>query len=94
MVKLINKKNVKKFAHFAYLTYRFQEFFTHIKEVNNPKMYPCIYAMWHAHQFCIHGLPDRNKTNVLISRSRDGEIIANVVEKWGFKTTAASFFKI
>lgn len=46
--------------------------------------------MWHAHQFCVHGIPHRDKLHVLVSRSRDGQIIADVVEKWGFKTVRGS----
>ena len=46
--------------------------------------------MWHSHQFCVHGIRNRQKLNVLVSRSRDGEIIADVVEKWGFKTIRGS----
>lgn len=89
-MKLLEGKNVEKVSNLVYRIFKFQELFTRIIEVNNPLEKPCIYAMWHAHQFCIHGLPDREKINVLISRSRDGEIIANVVEKWGFKTIRGS----
>ena len=89
-MKLLEGKNVERVSGLVYRILKFQELFTRITEVNNPLKKPCIYAMWHAHQFCIHGLPDRGKVNVLISRSRDGEIIANVVEKWGFKTIRGS----
>ncbi len=89
-MKLLEGKNVERVSNLVYRILKFQEIFTRITEVNNPLKKPCIYAMWHAHQFCIHGLPERDKVNVLISRSRDGEIIANVVEKWGFKTIRGS----
>lgn len=90
MVRLLDGKNTQIFAHIVYKLFKIQEIFTRIIEVNNPGKTPCIYAMWHAHQFCIHGLPDRGKVNVLISHSRDGDVIANVVEKWGFKTIRGS----
>ena len=90
MVRLLNKNNVEKFSNFVYSIFKIQEFFTHIVEVENPECEPCIYAMWHAHQCCIHGLKNRAKTNVLISRSRDGEVIAQVVGKWGFKLIRGS----
>ena len=65
--------------------------FTDIQNVNFPdNIGPCVYAMWHAHQFCVHGLPNRANNNVLVSRSRDGQIIAGVVEKWGFKVIHGS----
>ena len=90
MVKLLSGERVDKLAAAVYRVLKIQEKFTHIIEVNNPHITPCIYAMWHAHQFCIHGIPDRKNLNVLVSRSRDGQIISNVVEKWGFKTIRGS----
>ena len=85
-----NKDNREKFSNLIYSVFKFQEFFTDIQNVNLPDCGPCIYAMWHAHQCCVHGLPDRANCNVLVSRSRDGQIIANVVEKWGFKVIHGS----
>lgn len=90
MVRLLSGENVKRVSNLVFRIFKIQEIFTHITEVNNPSVTPCIYAMWHAHQFCIHGIPDRAKLHVLVSRSRDGEIIADVVEKWGFKTIRGS----
>lgn len=90
MVRLLTKKNVETFSNIVYRIFKIQEFFTHIVEVEQPESEPCIYAMWHAHQCCIHGLKNRSKTNVLISRSRDGEVIAGVVGKWGFKLIRGS----
>lgn len=90
MVKLSDRKNVKRVSHLVYRILKLQELFTRIEEVNNPGKMPCLYAMWHAHQFCIHGIPNRDKLHVLVSRSRDGELIADVVERWGFKTVRGS----
>ena len=91
MVKLLKGKNVDRVSNLVYRIFRLQEFFTHIVEVNHPDIKPpFIYAMWHGNQLCIHGVQNRSKLNVLISRSRDGEIIARVVEKWGFKTIRGS----
>ena len=90
MVRLLDGKNINKVSHLVYRVLKFQELFTRIIEVNNPDKIPCIYAMWHAHQFCIHGIRNREKPHVLISRSRDGEIIADVVERWGFQTVRGS----
>ena len=90
MVRLSDGKNITRVSHLVFRILKFQEIFTRIIEVNNPNIMPCLYAMWHAHQFCIHGINNRNKLHVLISRSRDGEIIADVVERWGFKTIRGS----
>lgn len=90
MVRLINKKNIGQITDLAYYIMKVQELFTYIVEVNNPKVSPCIYAMWHENQFCLHGIPDRGNLNILISNSLDGEIIAKVCEKWGFQTCRGS----
>ena len=86
-----NKDNRAKFTNIIFRILRIQTLFTDIQNVNYPEgIGPCIYAMWHAHQFCVHGLPDRANCNVLVSRSRDGQIIAGVVEKWGFNVIKGS----
>lgn len=90
MVRLLKGENINKVSHLVFRVLKLQELFTRIIEVSNPDKTPCIYAMWHAHQFCIHGIHDREKLHVLVSRSRDGEIIADVVERWGFKTVRGS----
>ena len=90
MVKLVDKKNIDKIAGILYRILRFQEIFTHIIEINNPDISPCVYAMWHENQFSIHGIKDKSNLNVLISNSKDGEIISNTVEKWGFKVVRGS----
>ena len=90
MVRLINGKNIDTVAGIAYRILRTQEIFTHIEELNNPDLTPCIYAMWHANQFLVHGIKHRNKVNILISNSIDGEIVARTCEKWGFKVIRGS----
>ena len=89
-MKISGEKQLNFLAKLVYIAFRIQEPFTRIREVNNKELKPCIYAMWHAHQCCIHGIKDKNNLNVLISRSIDGEIIARTVEKWGFKTVRGS----
>ncbi len=90
MVRLFKRNNIDKVADIVYKILRLQEIFTHIIEINNPKITPCIYVMWHENQFCIHGIQDKGNLNVLISNSADGEIIARAVEKWGFKVVRGS----
>lgn len=50
-----------------------------------------IFALWHHDQLCLDGIPNRDKLNILISKSIDGEIIAKVVERMGFKTVRGSY---
>ncbi len=90
MVRLVNGKNIGKIASGVYRFLKIQEIFTHIIELNNPLISPCIYAMWHENQMCIHGVEDKGNLNVLISNSADGEIIAKTVENWGFKVVRGS----
>lgn len=90
MVRLINDGNIDFLANTAYSMMRLQEKFTHIYEHNNPNISPCIYVMWHANQFLVHGIEDKKHLSILISNSIDGEIIARAVEKWGFKVVRGS----
>ena len=90
MVRLSNNENINRLSDIAWSVMHLQEFFTHIVEINNKELKPCIYAMWHMHQFCVYGIQDKAHLNVMISNSDDGEIIARVVEKMGFKTVRGS----
>ncbi len=90
MVRIERGRKLDIAAKLVYRLFRVQELFTYIKEVNNPCKKPCIYATWHAHQCCVHGLEEKYRTNILISRSIDGEIIARTTEKWGFKNIRGS----
>ena len=90
MVRLINNKNMGKVANLVKFALKFQEFFTHIAEINNPNINPCIYALWHENQFSIYGIGNKRNVNVLISNSADGEIITKAVEGFGFKVVRGS----
>ncbi len=90
MVRIINKNNVPLVANFAYMLMKTQELFTYMADWNNPNIDSCVYVLWHENQFALHGLPNRKNISILISNSLDGEIIARVVEKWGFKTSRGS----
>lgn len=90
MVRISSEKQLDFLSNLVYTIFRMQEPFTRIIEVNNPKIKPCIYAMWHAHQCCIHAIEDKANLSALISRSIDGEIIARITERWGFKTVRGS----
>lgn len=77
-------------TNFAYGLMHLQESFTHIKSYNEPKMKSCIYAMWHKNQFLVHGIEDKAHLSIQISTSLDGEIIARIVERMGFKVVRGS----
>ena len=90
MVRLINDSNMSFITNFAYGLMHLQEYFTHIKGYNEPKMKSCIYAMWHENQFLVHGIEDKAHLSIQISTSLDGEIIARIVERMGFKVVRGS----
>lgn len=90
MVRLINGKNINFVADCAYAIMHIQEFFTHIKGHNEPKEKSCIYAMWHKNQFLVYGIEDKGHLSIQVSTSLDGEIIARVIEKMGFKVVRGS----
>lgn len=56
---------------------------THIKE-------PKIYATWHGRQHCFLQIQPRNKLNILVSKSNDGEIITQALLKLGYKIIRGS----
>ena len=90
MVRLFEDEAAGKVAKVIYAIFHIQEFFTHIQRVDFPEITPCIYAMWHCHQMSTYGHPDISKLHVLVSRSKDGEMIAQVIENMGFKTIRGS----
>jgi lysophospholipid acyltransferase (LPLAT)-like uncharacterized protein len=90
MVRLISRKNYDKLGVLIKAYFGFQKHFTWIKNVNHPGIKPCIYALWHAHQFCVFGIPEKENLSIMISSSLDGEIIASGVEMLGIKTVRGS----
>ena len=90
MVRLINDSNIKLLTNSVYSILRLQEKFTHIENYNHPENPACIFAMWHANQFLVHGIKNREKLSILISNSIDGQIVADVCENWGFKVVRGS----
>lgn len=90
MVRLINNKNVivLKKAISSYM--QIQKHFTHIVEINNKNLKPCIYVMWHSDQFCVYGIEDKGHLSILISTSFDGDMVAYACEGLGFKTVRGS----
>lgn len=85
------KKYVPIISTALYFLFRIWEFFVSFKSENYPANdEKVIFALWHHDQLCLDGIPNRNRLNILISKSLDGEIIARVVEKMGFKTVRGS----
>ena len=51
---------------------------------------PFIFALWHGHLLAQTWLRRREGITVMISEHRDGEIIARLVESWGYRTVRGS----
>ena len=90
------QKNLKKYVPIIstalYFLFRIWEFFVSFRSENYPANDKrVIFALWHHDQLCLDGIPNRDKLNILISKSIDGEIIARVVERMGFKTVRGSY---
>lgn len=76
-----------------YCLFRVLEIVTRFKNHNYPQNdNGVIFALWHHDQFCLYAIPKPKKKDlhILISKSFDGEIIAQAVEKMGFSTVRGS----
>lgn len=60
------------------------------RPVNAPHLDNYIIDLWHAHQCCLYAVPNREKVNVMISNSRDGDIIAHATQTMGLKVIRGS----
>lgn len=89
-MKISGEKQVKFLTSLLKFAFSIQRHLTPIIEVNNKHLESTIYATWHGHQCCIFGLKEKTKTNVLISRSIDGQIIADAVKILGLKSVRGS----
>ncbi len=69
----------------------FQRIFTRMKIINYPKnTFPCIFALWHAHQCAIWSIPDHEHLYSLVSQSNDGNIITAASNAVGLKIVRGS----
>lgn len=90
MVRLLNNDSTQYLAMAVRAFFKFQETFTHIVEVNHPELDSCLYALWHRNQCAIYGFKDKPSVNVLVSRSKDGDVVANGIKPMGFKLVRGS----
>lgn len=91
MVELLSEANLGKAINLMCFFFDTQKRMTRLENVNYKEHEPCIYAMWHSHQCSLYGIKNYQKTNVLISNSKDGEFIAQVIKKsFGFKVARGS----
>ena len=64
------KKYVPIISIALYFLFRIWEFFVSFKSENYPANdKKVIFALWHHDQLCLDGIPNRDKLNILISKS-------------------------
>ena len=90
MVRLLSKDSTEILARVVRGFFKFQEYFTHIIEVQHPEVDSCLYAMWHRNQCAIYGFRDKPTVSVLVSRSKDGDVVARGIKPMGFKLVRGS----
>ncbi len=76
-------------AKLCTIYFEFKRHFYYCKNINYPEN-QCIFALWHAHQCGLYALKEREKTTVMISKSNDGEIIAQAGAAMGLKVVRGS----
>ncbi len=88
---IINKKQQAKiFGFIVTVIFKIKRHFYDCKVINYPKNTNCLFALWHSRQCGVYGIPEREKLHCLISKSKDGEIIATAAEAIGIKTVRGS----
>ena len=87
-----NYKNDKKLNLLCdlvkYLFYVIRAFYF-CKCINYPKE-KCIFALWHAHQCGVFSCNQMRKTAIMVSASKDGEIISRAANAMGVTTVRGS----
>lgn len=76
-------------AFFTVNLFHFIRAFYKCKCINYPKV-KCIFALWHAHQCGVFSCNEERKTCIMVSASRDGEIISRAANAMGVTTVRGS----
>lgn len=71
------------------LFFTIEKYLLKIKHINYPKG-QFILSMWHAQQCMSNGIEDKSKFYILISASKDGEMIAKAIECLGLMSVRGS----
>ena len=88
---LDHKKQSEIFAGIVARLFRLKKYFFRCKNINYPEKNPVILACYHGHQLGIYAyLQAGNKLNVMVSKSKDGDIIAAGCEAVGLRTIRGS----
>ena len=69
--------------------FRLHKIFFSCKCINYPKE-KCIFALWHAHQCGVFACNQHRKTCIMVSSSKDGELISRAANSVGVATVRGS----
>ncbi|GBF23585.1 hypothetical protein tpqmel_0989 [Candidatus Gastranaerophilus sp. (ex Termes propinquus)] len=87
--KMSHETQTKIYSKLIVLYFNFKKYFFYSRSTNIPQKQH-ILAMWHAHQCGIYGIEGKKNMNVMISRSKDGDIIASAAKSLGINTVRGS----
>lgn len=77
------------FAFLTVILFHIIRIFYNCKCINYPDV-KCIFALWHAHQCGVFSCNQKRKTAIMVSSSRDGEIISRAANAMGVETVRGS----
>lgn len=85
------RREVEKeiFAFLTVILFHIIRAFYNCKCINYPSV-KCIFALWHAHQCGVFSCNQNRKTAIMVSSSRDGEIISRAANAMGVETVRGS----
>ena len=84
-----NKYAFEIISAFVNALFKFEKIFYSCKCINYPKE-KCIFALWHAHQCGVFSCNLNRKTCIMVSSSKDGEIISRAANAVGVETVRGS----
>jgi|GEM_PF-199888 len=90
LLKNTRNRQTKVLEFLATTLFQYKKHTFRCKNINYPRNQQCIFAMWHAHQCGLYAFEDLRKLNVMISPSKDGDIIATATRSLGIKVVRGS----
>ncbi len=88
------REKIDKFIHetecsLVIILFHIIRAFYNCKCINYPEE-KCIFALWHAHQCGVFSCNQNRKTAIMVSNSKDGEIISRAANAMGVETVRGS----
>lgn len=90
LLKKTRNKQTKLLETLVTILFNYKKYTFRCKNINYPHRQQCIFAMWHAHQCGLYAFEDHYKLSVMISPSKDGDIIAAATNSLGISVVRGS----